>query len=67
MRVLHLAASTMQTRVESALEALLLEGLPFDYAAVRDRAGPHEPAKVPDVRVPAPDLAQYDQLLEAFR
>jgi hypothetical protein len=67
VRVLHLAASTMQTRVEGALEDLLIEGLPFDYAAVRDRAGPHEPAKVPDVRVPAPDLAQYDELLEALQ
>ena len=57
----------MQVRVERALEELLREGLPFDYAAVRDRAGPHEPAKVPEVRVRVPDLAQYDQLLEAFQ
>lgn len=66
VRVLHLAASTMQSTVERALVDLLEAGEPFDYARVRSLAEP-EPVKVPHVRLPAPDLRAYDELLEAIR
>lgn len=66
VRVLHLAASTMEATVERALVELLEAGEPFDYLAVKDRAAP-EPTSVPTVRIPAPDLSVYDGLLEAAR
>jgi hypothetical protein len=66
VRVLHLAASTMEATVERALVALLDEGAPFDYLDVKDRAVPHE-SSVPDVQIGKPDLGQYDALLEGVR
>ena len=62
VRVLHLAASTMESTVERALTQLLEAGAPFDYAAVRALASPEKPA-VPVVAISEPDLAVYDQLL----
>jgi hypothetical protein len=62
VRVLHLAASTFESRVEAALEALLERGTRFDYADVRAIAAPEQPA-VPDVRIPRPNPAAYDALL----
>ena len=66
VRVLHLAASTMESTVERALLELLEEGEPFDYLAVKDRAAP-ERSPVPQVHIPAPDLSRYDELLEVAR
>ena len=66
VRVLHLAASTMESTVERALTTLLETGRAFDYLDVKDRAAP-TPTAVPKVQISAPDLAQYDQLLEAAR
>jgi len=63
VRILHLAASTTETAVEVALELLLEAGAPFDYLAVKALAQP-ESAAAPDVQIGAPDLAQYDALLE---
>jgi hypothetical protein len=62
LRVLHLAASTTEVSVEVALKQLLELGRPFDYAAVKALAAP-ERLVVPEVRIPAPDLAAYDELL----
>ena len=62
LRILHLAASTMETLVERALEQLLASDAAFDYAAVRAIASPEQPT-VPTVAIPAPDLAVYDRLL----
>ena len=62
VRILHLAASTMETEVEVALEELLHKGEAFDYAAVQKIAQPRPPT-VPAVNIPAVDLAVYDQLL----
>jgi len=62
VRILHLAASTLESDVEAALVRLLDEGAPFDYAHVRDLAAP-APSVVPQVSIPAPDLAAYDRLL----
>jgi hypothetical protein len=66
VRILYLAASTMESTVERALTALLEADEPFDYARVRALAKP-EPVTVPEVKLPPPDLAAYDELLEAVR
>ncbi len=62
VRILHLAASTLESRVEQVLFSLLGAREPFDYARVRELAVP-APAKVPAVSIPAPDLSQYDRML----
>lgn len=64
VRILHLAASTLESDVERALELLLERGERFDYAAVKALAAP-EKAPVPEVHIPAPDLTEYDRLLAA--
>jgi hypothetical protein len=62
VRILHLAASTLEGPVERALSELLAAGQPFDYMAVKEIAKP-EPVVVPAVRIPPPDLGAYDVLL----
>ena len=62
VRILHLAASTMEATVARTLEALLEAGVPFDYATVRGAADHGSPA-VPAIAIPIPDPALYDQLL----
>lgn len=63
VRTLHLAASTLECTVERALRELLAERVPFDYAAIRERAVPAKPA-VPQLSTPAvPDLRVFDALL----
>jgi hypothetical protein len=62
VRILHLAASTLEGPVERALEQLLATGEPFDYAAAQAIAKP-EPVAVPPVRIPPPELGPYDALL----
>jgi len=63
VRVLHLAASTLEATVERALAALLEAGEAFDYAAVRERAAPVRP-EIPALPAPRdPDFGVYDALL----
>lgn len=62
VRILHLAASTLESLVEKSLAQLLASGKPFDYAAVRCLAKPEKPA-IPEVAIPRPDLRVYDRLL----
>lgn len=63
VRVLHLAASTLEASVERTLAGLLEANEPFDYAVVRDRVAPIRP-EVPALPAPrAPDLGVYDALL----
>jgi hypothetical protein len=64
VRVLHLAASTMEATVERALRELVEAGEPFDYLDVKERAAPDKPA-VPQVHIGTPDLSLYDQLIGA--
>jgi hypothetical protein len=66
VRILHLAASTLEVRVERALTDLLEAGEPFDYARVESAAEP-APRPVPHVAIPTPDLADYDRLLGGAR
>jgi hypothetical protein len=62
VRILHLAASTMESSVEAALQTLLDAGASFDYADVQRLAAPHEPEH-PVVHIAAPDLSIYDAFL----
>lgn len=64
VRILHLAASTMECRVETALTALLDEGQAFDYGRVLTMVQPRRAAR-PHISIPAPDLRSYDYLLAA--
>jgi hypothetical protein len=62
VRILHLAASTMQARVEEVIERLLVRGERPDFVAVKALAVP-EKHMVPQVHIPPPDLGVYDRLL----
>ena len=63
VRILHLAATTMESMVDSALALLLEAGDPFDYPAVRELASP-TPLRAPVLSLSGtPDLGVYDSLL----
>ena len=63
VRILHLAATTMECDVERALRRLLESRVRFDYAVVRQLAAPATP-KIPDVELSGEvDLGVYDKLL----
>jgi hypothetical protein len=62
LRILHLAASTMESEVEAALELLLSEGTVPLYDRVRSLLDPSKP-EVPRIEVPSVDLSIYDSLL----
>jgi len=62
VRILHLAASTMQADVEVVLEALLARGERPDFATVKALAAPEKPT-IPIVHIPPPDLSIYDRLI----
>ena len=63
VRILHLAATTMEANVDSALSLLLEDGQPFDYAEVRELAEPKPPEAPALVLSGKPDLKIYDRLL----
>jgi hypothetical protein len=62
VRVLHLAASTMESSVETALDDLLARNESFDYAALRSAITPQRPT-LPEIRIGTPDLDSYDRLI----
>ena len=63
VRILHLAATTMESTVDSALALLLEAAEPFDYAAVRELANPTPPLAPMLSLSGMPDLRVYDSLL----
>ena len=68
VRVLHLAASTAESEVETALGLLLDQGTVPTFDAVRDLVHLPTAARVPALRpahVGRADLARYDRLLAA--
>lgn len=65
VRILHLAASTLETRVEQVLEQLLAQGQAFDYARVNKLAAPPS-SSVPQLTIPTPDLTHYDRMLSVL-
>ena len=64
LRILHLAASTMEKPVEDVLVAMLDASDEISFDAVRDRVAPVKPV-VPVIAIPPPDLTTYDRLLVA--
>lgn len=62
LRVLHLAASTMESEVEVVLERLLAEGALSNSAQVKAAVSPTRP-EVPSLETPVVDLHEYDALL----
>ncbi len=62
VRILHLAASTMQADVEKVLQALLARGERPDFITVKALAAPESPT-IPVVHIPPPDLSVYDRLI----
>src|SRR6185436_225585 len=65
VRILHLAASTMETDVAQALERLLAAGTVPTAEQVRALVSPEAPT-VPALAAGAVDLAEYDGLLAAL-
>jgi hypothetical protein len=67
VRLLHLAATTSEADVETALTLLLeAQKLPT-FAAVRDLVSPPSPAAIPQLHTSALDLTVYDELIPSRR
>jgi hypothetical protein len=62
LRILKLAARTMESDVATVLATLLSEGLAWTDETVKARLAPAT-AEVPDLAQPEVSLAEYDQLL----
>jgi len=66
VRILHLAATTLEARVEAALRDCLEAGQRPSFETVRAAAAPPR-MELPEVHIGDPDLAVYDALLGARR
>lgn len=62
LRILHLAASTLEADVQAALELLLAEGRPVTVDAVKAITSGVARHEVPDLEPPEVDLGVYDVL-----
>lgn len=65
VRVLHLAASTSEAEVDTALQLLLDQGTPPRFDTVRDLVRVPTATRVPVVSPAVVDLQVYDRLLRA--
>jgi hypothetical protein len=63
LRILHLAASTMEADVKAALDLLLAEGHDVTIDAVKAIVSPAK-IEIPELAPPVVDLASYDALIE---
>ena len=63
LRILHLAASTMQADVEAVLTQLLATNEPLTSEAVKARVTTSARPSVPEMAAPEIDLGPYDALL----
>jgi hypothetical protein len=63
LRILHLAASTMEAHVETALSALLAEGKPIQADAVKAIVSKPLLSEAPALAALEVDLATYDALI----
>ena len=66
VRILHLAATTMECEVETALALLLEAGRLPTAQAVKDLVRPERPV-IPAVSIQVVDLRSYDSLLKQTR
>lgn len=65
LKILHLAATTMECEVAAALEALLESGKAFDSSDVEDLVKQPGPPRPESLLEPLePELGSYDELLE---
>jgi hypothetical protein len=62
IRILHLAATTMESLVEAALSDLMTRGEVPREAAVRELVQPPD-AECPELEEPEVDISSYDDLL----
>lgn len=62
VRILHIAATTMEIHVESALRCLLSRGEVPRAEAVKELVAPDE-SEAPDLEQPEVDISAYDELL----
>lgn len=67
VRILHLAATTMECTVEAALSRSLEDNQVPEYERVKAQVQPAAPLPAPEVHVTPPDLAAYDVLLSGQR
>jgi hypothetical protein len=67
VRIVHLAATTSQAQVETALTLLLQAHQLPTFAAVRDLVSPPSPTAIPSLEVPPLDLTPYDALIPSRR
>ncbi|HEY3059526.1 MAG TPA: IS21 family transposase [Chloroflexota bacterium] len=63
VRLLHLAASTSESEIETALNLLLDQRVLPTFDAVRDLVRPPAAQQVPELGAPVLDLSVYDRLL----
>jgi hypothetical protein len=64
LRILHLAASTLESSVEAALVNLLAAPASLTADAVKAIVCTPEPSSVPNLTKPEVDLASYDRLID---
>lgn len=65
LRILHLAASTLEADVAAALAELEAAGTPITVEAVKALCAPATVVELPTLARAAVDLAEYDALLDA--
>jgi hypothetical protein len=63
VRLLHLAASTSESEVETAIGLLLEQHVVPTFDAVRDLLRPPAAQRMPELSAPVLDLSVYDRLL----
>jgi hypothetical protein len=64
LRILHLAASTLEADVEAALDLLLAENQAITSSVVKTIVTSKPPIAVPDLQRHPIELASYNSLLE---
>ncbi len=64
LRILHLAAATMEADVEAALSAMLSAGEPIGVDELRKRIDKNEDVSVPEMVPYEASLEDYDELLQ---
>jgi hypothetical protein len=67
VRILHLAASTSEAEVETALQIVLQAGKSPTFVTVHDLVQVPTMPQVPAIKVPPLDLSAYDQLIPSRR
>lgn len=60
LRLLHLAANTLESEVHAALEVILEAGRLPEAALVKELLASDKPVQIPELMVPNVDLSEYD-------